>query len=72
MSDITDEDIHSLASVDDSVSISESHSQHGVNNDINKINKTTPEDVMGVLDNSIKLIVTDCSNNTTKTYPDCL
>ena len=39
-------------------------------NDINK--KTSSDDVMCIHDNSIKLIVTDNSNNAEKIYPQCL
>jgi hypothetical protein len=39
-------------------------------NDINK--KTSSDDVMCIHDNSIKLIVTDNSNNAEKIYPHCL
>jgi hypothetical protein len=45
----------------------------GENDDINNTETATPEDVINVLDQrSIKLTVTDISNNTGKTYPDCL
>ena len=43
------------------------------NDDINSTENATPDDVINVLDqSSIKLTVTDISNNTAKIYPQCL
>jgi hypothetical protein len=73
ISDVTDDDIYSRGSLDDSVSNMDDEVNAGENDDINNTETATPEDVINVLDQrSIKLTVTDISNNTAKTYPDCL
>ena len=73
ISDVTDDDIYSRGSLDDSVSNMDDEVNAGENDDINNTETATPEDVINVLDQrSIKLTVTDISNNTGKTYPDCL
>ena len=73
ISDVTDDDIPSRCSLDDSVSNMDDEVNAGENDDINNTETATPEDVINVLDQrSIKLTVTDISNNTAKTYPDCL
>ena len=73
ISDVTDDDIYSRGSIDDSVSNIDNEVNNGENDDINNTYNATPDDVIHVLDqSSIKLTVTDISNNSTKTYPECL
>ena len=81
ISDVTDDDMPSRCSFDDSVSNIDVQANSVENDDINStenddINSTenaTPDDVINVLDqSSIKLTVTDISNNTAKIYPQCL
>jgi len=73
ISDVTDDDIPSYCSLDDSVSNTKEEVNNGENNHSNNINNATPDDVMDVLNqSSIKLTVTDISNTTTKIYPGCL
>ena len=73
ISDVTDDDIYSRGSFDDSVSNIDNEVNNGENDHINNTYNATPDDVIHVLDqSSIKLTVTDISNNTTKVYPECL
>ena len=73
ISDVTDDDIYSRGSFDDSISNIDNEVNNGENDHINNTYNATPDDVIHVLDqSSIKLTVTDISNNTTKVYPECL
>ena len=63
----------SRCSFDDSVSNIDVQANSVENDDINSTENATPDDVINVLDqSSIKLTVTDISNNTAKIYPQCL
>jgi hypothetical protein len=73
ISDVTDDDMPSRCSFDDSVSNIDVQANSVENDDINSTENATPDDVINVLDqSSIKLTVTDISNNTAKIYPQCL
>jgi hypothetical protein len=73
ISDVTDDDMPSRCSLDDSVSNIDVQANSVENDDINSTENATPDDVINVLNqSSIKLTVTDISNNTAKIYPQCL